>query len=176
MSNRKLLGHEILRRVSRSEVPPGFLLDPQRERAVLGARGGSYLVPPGIDILELGVIDRAGHFELLPIDLDGRPVWSEVTNLIVTEPQAERQRQIVLRSFAALHAMIAEAAFLEESVAEWSGRGETHPVFGMIRLETIEVWKAMRRPTEPLSEAELERLHAEVARRVAKRIRARIIR
>ena len=34
----------------------------------------------------------------------------------------------------------------------------------------------MGRGAEPLTEAELERLYAEVARRVAKRIRARIIR
>jgi hypothetical protein len=176
VTNRKLLGHEILRRVSPAEVPPGFLLDPKNERAVLGAPGGSYLVPPGIDVLELGLIARPGRFELLPIALDGRPVWDEVTNLIVTKAQAERQREIVLRSFAALRAMIAEGAYLEVSVTEWSARGETHPVFGMIRLETIETWKALRRGTEPLSEAELERLHAEVARRVAKRIRARIIR
>lgn len=95
---------------------------------------------------------------------------------MVTEAQAERQRDLLRRSYTALHAMILEADELEASVAEWSERGVMHPVFGMLRLETIEVWKAMRRGSEPLSERDLAALHASVARRVATKIRAHVIR
>ena len=176
VSHPRLLGHEIMRRVGRTEAPEGFPLNPRTDRAVLGAAGGRYLVPPGIDVLELGLIDRAGSFELLPIDLHDRPLWDEVVNLMVTRAQADRQRSILLRSYGALRTIIAEAALLEESIEEWSRRRAGHPVFGIIRLETIETWKSRRRGTAPLSEAELDRLHAEVARRVARRIGAHIIR
>ena len=60
-----------------------------------------------------------------------------------------------------------ERVQLEASIAECSARGVAHPVFGMLRLETIEVWKAMRRGTEPLGESDLDALHACVARGVA---------
>ena len=95
---------------------------------------------------------------------------------MVTRAQAERQRSILLRSYGALRAIIAEAALLEKSIEEWSRRRAGHPVFGIIRLETIETWKSRRRGTAPLSEAEIDRLHAEVARGVARRIGAHIIR
>jgi len=81
-----------------------------------------------------------------------------------------------LRAYRALHSIIQEADELESSITEFSRRGETHPVFGMIRLETIEVWRSMRRGTKSLSDRELDALHMEVARRVAARIRAHVIR
>jgi hypothetical protein len=43
----------------------------------------------------------------------------------------------------------------------------------MLRLATIDVWKAKRRGAKPLSENELDVLHARVARQVAVQIRAR---
>ena len=171
----RVIGYEILRRVDQAEVP-GYPLNPRTERGVLGAQGKRYLVPPGIDLFELGLIDAAGCFELLPIDANNKPLWDGVIHLMVTEAQAERQRGLRLRSYAALHAMILEADELEASVAEWSERGVMHPVFGMIRLETIEVWKAMRHGSEPLSEHDLDALQASVARRVAAKIRAHVIR
>lgn len=171
----RVIGYEILRRVGQAEVPDQPL-DPHTERAVLGARDGRYLVPPGIDILELGLISAAGRFELLPIDANDKPLWDEVVHLLVTEPQAERQRGLLLRSYKALHAMIQEADELDAAVAEWSARGTAHPVFGMLRLEAIEVWKTMRHGTEPLSEPELDALHAAVARRVAAKLHAHVIR
>jgi hypothetical protein len=130
------------------------------------------LIPPDIDILELGIITVAGHYDLLPIDTDDKPLWSSTTSLIVTAEQAEQQRRLLIRAYRALHALIREAAELEASITEWSRRGVTHPVFGMLRLTTIEVWKMMRRTNEPLLEKDLDRLHAEVARHVAAKIRA----
>jgi hypothetical protein len=112
----------------------------------------------------------------LPIDIDDNPLWNEVTSLLVTAAQAEQQRRLLLRCYHTLHAMIREADELTASVEEWSRRRETHPVFGMLRLETIEVWKTMRRGTEPLNDSDLDRLHASVAHRVAARIGAHIIR
>lgn len=176
MSRPRLLGHEILRRVGRSEVPAEVLLDPRTGRAVLGSREGRYLVPPGIDVLELGLIDTAGLFELLPIDHRDKPLWNEVTQLLVTPAEAERQREIVLRSYHVLCELIAEAEELRSSVADWSRRRAAHPVFGTIRFETIATWKSMRRGTEPLGARALGRLHAEVARRVAVRIGAHLVR
>lgn len=170
-----MIGYEILRRVEQAEVPD-HPLDAHTERAVLGARDGRYLVPPGIDILELGLISAAGRFELLPIDGNDKPLWDEVVHLLVTEPQAERQRGLLLRSYKALHAMIQEADELDAAVAEWSARGAAHPVFGMLRLEAIEVWKTLRHGSEPLSEPELDALHTAVARRVAAKLHAHVVR
>jgi hypothetical protein len=143
---------------------------------VLCAPDGRYLVPPGIDLFELGVIDMPGRYELLPIDENEKPLWNGVVHLLVTEAQAKRQRKLVLRAYRTLHAMIREAEELASSVAVWSERRQTHPVFGMLRLETIEVWREHRRGTSPLGERELEALYMRVARRAAARIRAHLIR
>jgi hypothetical protein len=170
----RVIGYEILRRVERWEVP-GHPINPRMERAVLGTWSDKYLLPPGIDLFELGLIDSAGQFELLPITADDEPLWDDVIHVIVTDAQAERQRGILMRSYRALHAMIEEGDELEASIVEWSRRGTTHPVFGMLRLATIDVWKARRRGNAPLGERELEALHADVARRVASQIRAHLI-
>ena len=169
-----VIGYEILRRVERAELS-GYPLNPRTARAVLGARNRRYLVPPGIDLFELGLLDTAGRYELLPIDVDDKPLWDEVVHLVVSDAQVERQRQILRRSYRALHAIIWEASKLESSIAEWSRRGETHPVFGMLRLETIEVWKSMRHEIEPLNESRLGSLRARVVHQVAASVRAHII-
>jgi hypothetical protein len=96
--------------------------------------------------------------------------------VLVTEAQASHQLAILMRSYRALHTMIAEADVLEASVAAWSARGATHPIFGMLRHAAIDVWRAQRRSREPLSEPDLDELHARVALKVAVKIRARIIR
>jgi hypothetical protein len=172
----RVLGYEILRRVKPCEVP-GHPVDPRTERAVLGTWSATYLVPPGIDVFELGLIDSAGHFELLPITPEDKPLWDEVVELFVSDAQAERQRAILMRSYRALHAMIQEADELEASIAEWARYGiGAHPVFGMLRLAAIAVWKAKRRGRAPLTEREFEVLHTHVARRVAAKIRAHITR
>jgi hypothetical protein len=172
-SNPRIIGYEILRRVEPREVR-GYPLDPRTERAVLGAWEKKYLVPPGVDVFELGLIDRPGPHELLPIDEDDKPLWDDVIHLLVTEAQAERQRELLLRAYRPLCGMIVDADELVASVAEWSRRREAHPVFGMLRLATIDVWAARRRPG-PLGEHELAVLHAEVACRVATQIRARLV-
>ena len=174
-STRSVIGYEILRRVEPAEVP-GYRIDPHNERAVLGAPGGRYLVPPGIDLFELGLIDAAGRYELLPIDDGDKPLWDEVTHLLVTARQADQQRRLLLRSYRMLHAMIAEADELEASVIAWSRRREAHPTFGMLRLETIQVWRTMRSGIESRSERKLDGLRRHVARRVAIQIGAHIIR
>jgi hypothetical protein len=170
-----VIGYEILRRVSPSEVP-AYPLDPRTERAVLGARGGRYLVPPRIDVFELGLLGSPGPYELLPIDADDKALWQEVVHLLVTSAQAERQRALLLRAYRALHTMILEADELEASITAWSRRGAVHPVFGILRLETIEVWRSTRQASEPLTQRALDALHIDVARRVAARIHAHIIR
>jgi hypothetical protein len=169
----RVAGYHIVRRVKPGEVPRY----PQVEHAVLGTWSANYLVPPGIDVFELGLIDRAGPFELLPITLDKEALWDEVIHLLVTEAEAEHQCAIIMRSYRALHGMIREADWLEASVVEWTRHGTgPHPVFGLLRLAMIAIWKAKRRGRAPLSEGELDALHALVARRVATRIRASIIR
>lgn len=172
----RLLGHEILRRVTRAEVPANYPLNPRSDRAVLGALEGRYLVPPGIDVLELGLIDTAGRFELLPIDRRDKPLWDQVTHLLISDAEAERQREIVLSTYRVLCARITEAEQLRSSVAEWSRSRVAHPVFGTIRFETVATWRSRRHGTEPLGERVLDRLRAEVARRVAARIGARLVR
>ena len=71
--------------------------------------------------------------------------------------------------------MIAEADELEASVAERTRWHEAHPVFGMLRLATIDVWAARRRGLGQLGVREFDALHAEVAHRVAARIRAHVV-
>jgi hypothetical protein len=171
-SQPSLIGYEILRRVEQAEVP-GYPLNPDTQRAVLGTRAGQYVVPPGIDVFELGLLDTPGQFELLPITLDEKPLWDDVIHVLVTETQAEHQRSILFRSYQALHDLIIESDELDASITEWSARGATHPIFGMLRHATINVWKANRHGHEPLSERELDALHDRVARQVAAQINAR---
>jgi hypothetical protein len=172
----RVAGYHIVRRVKAEEVP-WHPLNPQLEHAVLGTWSANYLVPPGIDVFELGLIDRAGRFELLPIMSNKEALWDETIHLLVTRAQAEQQCAIIMRSYRALHGMIREADWLEASVMEWTRDGVgPHPVFGLLRLAMIAVWKARRRGRAPLGEDELDALHALVARRVATKIHANIIR
>jgi hypothetical protein len=171
----KLIGYEILRRVRREDVPPDVQFNPRTHRAVLGALCRRYLAPPGIDVLELGLIDTAGRFDLLPIGFDDRPLWDEAIHLLVTNDQAERQVDILLRSYRALVALLPEASVLHANATEWARRDATHPVFGVLRHEMIEVWRLMRNGTEPLGEPEFNVLHASVGQRVAARIRERLV-
>jgi hypothetical protein len=170
-SRPRIVGYEILRRVEPWEVP-GYPLDPRRDRAVLGAQEKRYLIPPDVDVFELGLIDRPGLHELLPIDPSDKPLWDAVIDLLVSEAEAARQRELLRMAYRTLCGMIAEADELEASVSEWSRRREAHPVFGMLRLATIDVWAARRQGLGQLNTRELHALHAEVARRVAARIRA----
>jgi hypothetical protein len=171
----RVIGYEILRRVAPSEIPQ-HTRNPRTARAVLGARESRYLLPPGIDIFELGILDTAGRYELLPIDARDRPLWDHVIHLLVTADQVARQRALLLRAYRTLCTSILEADKLKTSVAEWSERRAAHPIFGLLRLKTIEVWRTMRQPSQVLTEREIDELHAEVALRVAAKIRAHVIR
>jgi hypothetical protein len=142
---------------------------------VLGARESQYVIPPGIDLFELGILDTAGRYELLPIAERDRPLWDRVIHLLVTADEAARQRELLLRAYRTLCATIVESDELRTSVAEWSQRRAGHPLFGMLRLTTIDVWRAMRRPSQALTERAIDELHREVARRVAAKIGARLI-
>jgi hypothetical protein len=173
-SSPRIIGYEILRRVEPGEVP-GYPLDPRKDRAVLGAREKKYLVPPDVDVFELGLIDRPGPHELLPIDQNDKPLWDDVIYLLVSEAEATRQRELLRMAYRALCGMIVEADELEASVAEWSRRREAHPIFGMLRLATIDVWAARRRGQGQISVRERHVLHAEVARRVAAQILAHFV-
>jgi hypothetical protein len=174
----RVIGYEILRRFPQEGDtmvafdPP---IDARLERAVLGAPGGRYLVPPGIDLFELGLIARAGRYELLPIDVADRPLWHAITDVMVTEGEALRQRRLLLCCYRALHATIREADALDADVTAWRSRGEMHPIFWMLRVETIEVWKQRRRISEPIKDRDLDLLHAAVAGRVATRIEAQLV-
>lgn len=172
----RVAGYHILRRVKPQEAP-WYPLDPQVEYAILGTVSASYFVPPGIDVFELGLIDRAGPFELLPIMSNQEVLWDQTIRLLVTQAQAECQCAIIMRSYRALRDMIREAEWLEASVAQWAQSGTgPHPVFGLLRLAMIAVWKVKRRGCTPLTEDELEALQALVARRVATKILADIVR
>lgn len=174
LSGPRVVGYEILRRVEPWEVP-GYPLDPRKERAVLGAGEERYLVPPDVDVFELGLIDRPGAHELLPIDENDKPLWDDVVHLLVGEAEAVRQRELLRKVYRTLCGMIVEADELEASVAERSRRREPHPIFGMLRLATIDVWAARRRGLGRPGVRELHALHAEVARRVAARIHAHLV-
>lgn len=174
----RMIGYEILRRFPQegdTVVPFDPPIVARLERAVLGPPGGRYLVPPGIDLFELGVIARAGRYELLPIDVADRPLWHAITDVMVTENEALRQRRLLLRCYRTLHATIQEADALDADVIAWRSRGAMHPIFWLLRVETIEVWRQRRRISEPITDREFDLLHAAVARRVATRIEAQIV-
>ena len=98
-SRPRIVGYEILRRVEPGDVP-GYRPDPRKDRAVLGAQEQSYLVPPDVDVFELGLINRPGPHELLPIDEDDGPLWDDVIDLLVSEAEAARQRELLRRPIA----------------------------------------------------------------------------
>jgi hypothetical protein len=86
----------------RARGGPGNPLDPRRDRAVLGAQEKRYLVPPDVDVFELGLIDRPGLHELLPIDPNDKPLWDVVIDLLVSEAEAARQRELLRMAYRTL--------------------------------------------------------------------------
>jgi hypothetical protein len=96
------MGYEILRRLTRAEMSRYPSLDFRTQRAVLGTRSAKYLIPLGIDLFELGLIDTPGRFELLPVTADEKPLWGAVIQLLVSEAEADRQADLLLRSYRAL--------------------------------------------------------------------------
>jgi hypothetical protein len=57
---------------------------------VLGARETMYLVPPDVDVFELGLIDRSGPHEPLPVDEDDMPLWDDAIHLLISEASRRR--------------------------------------------------------------------------------------
>lgn len=171
-SGSRIIGHEIHRKVVQSEIPSYLSLKPQEVRGVLGKDGYKYIIPPGIDPLELGVIVNAGQFDLVPIDRENHPLWNESINLLVTEDQAVRQRNIVMDFYHALLDHIPhDAPDLEAGVQAEAKLGGTHAIFGFLRRAAIETWAEHRSQSVLLDDHEYERLLAGVARRTAALLR-----
>lgn len=162
----RIIGYQIGRKVDQDEIP-STVPDKARDLVgMLGFDGASYMVAPGVDVLELGVIANPGNFLLLPLNAYKEPLWKETVTLIVTPEQAAVQRNINARFFAALLAELPhDAADLEAGVASLSERGRVHPIFDAIRRAALETWAQERRVDAPLDDAERRRLDAAVARR-----------
>lgn len=171
-SGSEIIGHEIHRKVAQSEIPSHLSLKAHEVRGVLGADGYKYIIPPGIDPLELGVIVNAGQFDMVPVDRENKPLWNESINLLVTEDQAAQQRTIVMYLYHALLDYLPhDASDLEAGVQAEAQHGGTHPIFGLLRRAAIETWAEHRGEAAVLGDDERERLYAGVARRTAALLR-----
>jgi hypothetical protein len=168
----RIVGYMIGRKVNQSEIPSTI---PVKARDVVGLLGHGdmqYMVPPGVDILELGVIAQPGQFVLIPCNADHRSLWDETVTLVVTAEQAAVQRGITTRFYEALLAHLPhDADDLKAGVAVNSEREKLHPVFGFLRRAAIETWARERRASDPLDEAERKRLDVAVACRAAALLR-----
>lgn len=155
-----------MRKVSQDEIPSTI---PLKSRT---ARGTLWTIPPGLDPLEIGLIQSAGRFELLPIDVGDKPLWGEVTHLVVTDNEARRQRDILFGYYdAMLRILPDDAADVDISVREVQDSGETHPIFQLLRQAALETWIDNRKGTGPLTEAQREKLNMSVARRATAMMR-----
>src|SRR5262249_18881806 len=56
-------------------------------------------------------------------------------------------------------------------VASLQDRGQVHPVFDLLRRAAVNTWAAERRPAEPLTDAERDRLEAATAQRAVDLLR-----
>jgi hypothetical protein len=118
------------------------------------------------------LISNAGQFELIPLNTHHKALWREVIDLVVTEEQAARQRDIMMRFYRALLDHLPhDASDLDAGVKDERARGGPHAVFGLLRRAAIETWAEERRTLEPLDDAERERLDGMVARRAAELMR-----
>jgi hypothetical protein len=161
----QLIGYKIARRVEQSEIPATI---PVRAKDVVGLLGSvHHLVAPGIDVLELGILGSPGRFLLIPHNADHAPVWEETIDLLVTQEQAAAQRNISDRFYAALLEVLPhDAADLQAGIAsQWEQERQVHPVFSLLCRAAVEIWAIERRPAEPLTDAERQRLEGAVARR-----------
>lgn len=163
--NSRIRGYEILRKLTRVDVPPHFQLD-KKHRGSYG-----FLIPSQIDPLELGLIQNPGHFELLPIQTDGKPLWDEVTDLIVTEDQAAQQIDIASRFARALFDLLpSDAADLDDILNGASPPGRLS-LLSLLGQAAVDTWTELRRGSAPLDEPERLRLQSAVAERVAAYLR-----
>jgi hypothetical protein len=161
VAHARIRGYEILRKVRKEEVPADIPLN----KGLRGSYG--YLVPPGIDLLELGLIHKAGHYELLPIDADDKPLWDEVTNLIITESQAAEQIEITFAAARALLDLMPDDAADLDIMLQGKYPDFRPSLLFLLGEAAVDTWTELRRGSAPLDEAERLRLQAAVTRRVA---------
>jgi hypothetical protein len=163
-----IIGYWIARKVAQSEIPASI---PVRAKDVVGLLGGGYghhhLVTPGIDVLELGILTSAGRFLLIPVNADRKSVWAQTVDLLVTPEQAATQRDISQRFYAALLAALPhDADDLHAAVtSDREQERREHHVFNLLGRAATEIWALERRPTEPLTDTERQRLEGAVSRR-----------
>ena len=162
----QLIGYKIARRVEQSEIPATIPVRAKDVVGLLGSNNVHHLVAPGIDMLELGILRSPGRFLLIPHNADHEPSWEETIDLLVTQEQAAAQRNINDRFYAALLDLLPhDAADLQAGVTSDREQRCQHPVFSMLDRAATEIWAIERRPAEPLTNAERQRLEGAVARR-----------
>jgi hypothetical protein len=168
----RIVGYKIGRKMTQSEIPSTIPVKAKDAVGLLGYGNMQYIIPPGVDVLELGVIANAGQFILIPYDAYRKTLWDQTITLVVTKEQAYAQRRINARFYAALLVQLPhDAADLEAGVADNRERDERHPVFDLLRRAATEIWATERRSTKPLDDGERERLDVAVARRAAELLR-----
>jgi hypothetical protein len=168
----RIVGYWIGRKVTQSEIPTTISVKAKDAVGMLGHGDTQYVVPPGVDVLELGLVANPGQFVLIPFSDDQNSLWDQTHTLLVTEEQAAVQRDINARFYAALLAQLPyDASDLESAVAESRKLGKLHPIFGLLRQAATDTWAAERRPSEQLDDNERNRLDIAVARRAAELLR-----
>lgn len=156
-----IVGYEILREMRPIEFPSGFTKDPRRVGPVYFTQG--YVVPPGVNPLELGLLSSPGLFQLLPVDAMGSLYWNDAIDLPVTKEEATRQTKILLRSYhALLDALPYDAVEIDEAVEAALHAHEEHYILALVRKATIGLWADQ--PKE-LKGSASERISARVAQR-----------
>lgn len=169
-----IIGYEIGRRPKLAEIPQELRDRASELLAFMGSDDRNYLIPPGVDPLELGVVATPGEYMLLPINDRREPIWQHLKELHVTRAQADRQLEILTRfRRACLDALPHDAADLEAAIEEATRLGEPHALLGIVRTAAIDVWQRERAAGEPLTPKLAARLDAQVGRRAAELMRAR---
>jgi hypothetical protein len=170
----RIIGYEIGRRPKLAEIPPELRDQASELVAFMGSGGQHYIIPPGVDPLEIGVVASPGDYVLLPIDENGQPIWEHVKELHVTRAQADRQAEILTRfRGACLNALPYDAADIMAGIEDSTKRGATPALLGIVRLAALDVWRRERTAGERITPALASRLDALVGRRAAELMRAR---
>jgi hypothetical protein len=169
----RIIGYEIGRRPKLAEIPPE-LRDQASELVVfMGSGGQHYVIPLGVDPLEIGVVATAGDYVLLPIAESGQAIWQHVKELHVTRAQADRQAEILTRfRGACLNALPYDAAEIMAGIEDSTKRGETSALLGILRRAALDVWQRERTAGAPLTPELALHLEAQVGRRAAALMRA----
>lgn len=164
-----LAGYRLLARIQGDEarwaVPTPLPL-PGGQSFLVGTARGPYMLPAGIDPLELGLIVTPGEYDLVPVDPLNRPLHRGALHLAVSEKQAAEQRSIWRKSYEALLEVIPDdAEDIERDVHAMGAQGRFHPCLEALSRATIDTWCRDRDPTAELDESERHRLRRHVAAR-----------